>query len=90
MRGGKRKNLDEILKVYAAPVLTLSNEKKPNELVVASRVTFCESVIETVAFRSPRLSDVSTLPSTVANAGVGVGVGVGVAVGVGVGADAVK
>ena len=43
-----------------------------------------ESVIETVAFRNPRPSDVKTRPSTVA----GVGVGVGVAVRVGVGLDA--
>ena len=47
-----------------------------------------ESVMETVAFRNPRPSDVKTRPSTVASVGVGVGVGVGVAVGVGVGLDA--
>ena len=68
------------------PVTTLSNEKNPNELDVAVRTMPPESVIETVAFRNPRPSDVKTRPSTVAS--VGVGVGVGVAVGVGVGLDA--
>ena len=43
-----------------------------------------ESVMETVAFRNPRPSDVKTRPSSVAS----VGGGVGVAVGVGVGLDA--
>ena len=45
------------------------NEKKPNELVVAVRVAPSESVIETVAFRSPRLSDVNPRPSTVTRGG---------------------
>lgn len=45
------------------------NEKKPNELVVAVRAAPSESVIETVAFRSPRLSDVNPRPSTVTRGG---------------------
>ena len=73
--------------VYVFPVTTLSNEKNPNELDVAVRIIPPESVIEMVAFRKPRPSDVKTRPSTVASVGVGVGVGVGVAVGVGVGLD---
>ena len=77
VRGWKRKSLDDTLNVYVPPVLTLSNEKKPNELVVVVRLTPFESVIDIVAFRRPRPSDVSTLPSTVARVGVGVGVGVG-------------
>ena len=65
--------------------MTFANEKKPNVLVVAvCNTTPWESAIETVVFRRPTPPDVSTLPSTLANAG-GVGVGVGEGVGVGVG-----
>ena len=74
------------MNVYVFPVLTFANEKKPKELVVAvCKTTPWESVIDTVAFRRPRPSDVSTFPSTVASVGVGLGVGVGVGVSVGVG-----
>ena len=36
--------------MYVLPVLTLSNEKKPNELVVVNWLTPFESVIDIVAF----------------------------------------
>ena len=85
-------NLDETRNVYCCPIATLSNEKKPNELVVAVRTALFASVIVTIVFRSPLPSDVNTRPETVAvvdGVGVGVGetvgVGVGVAEGVGVG-----
>ena len=64
--GAKRKSLDDTLNVYGCPVATSANEKKPNELVVAVRTTPFESVIDTVAFRSPRESGVRTRPETVA------------------------
>ena len=84
--GENRNSLDETLNAYACPVMTFAKEKKPKELVVAvCNTTPWESVIETVALRRPRLSDVNTFPSTVTSDGIGVGVGVGVRVGVGVG-----
>ena len=66
----KRNSLDETLIVYVWPVATLSNEKKPNELVVAILLKPMESVIDTVALRRPRPSDVSALPFTVASVSV--------------------
>ena len=71
VRGAKRKSLDDTLNVYACPVATLSNEKKPNELVVAVRTTPLESVIETVAFRRPRKSEVTIRPETVTGVPLG-------------------
>lgn len=43
----------------------LSNEYRPNELVVAVRLTFCASVRVTTAFRSAMPNGVKTLPPTV-------------------------
>lgn len=71
-----------------SPAVTLSNEYNPNELVVAIRLTPCESVSDTTTFRTPRPSGVVTRPDTdavVIGVGDGDGVGVGVIVGVGVG-----
>ena len=68
--GAKRNSLDETLIVYVWPVATLSNEKKPNELVVAILLKPRESVIDTVELRRPRPSDVSALPFTVASVSV--------------------
>ena len=62
--GAKRKSLDCTLNVYVCPGMTSANEKKPNELVVADRTTLFESVIDTVALRSPRPSGVNTRPLT--------------------------
>ena len=58
--------------MYVLPVLTLSNEKKPNELVVVDWLTPFEPVIDIVALRTPRPSDVRTRPDTVAFDEVGV------------------
>src|SRR5438309_5463527 len=77
------KSLDWTRNVYCCPVGTLSNKKKPNELVVVVRTTLFESVIEMVALRRPLISDVTALPETVTVFTNGVGDGVGVTVGVG-------
>ena len=47
----------------------MSKEKKPNELAVAVRTPPCELVSDTVAFRKPLPSDVTTRPSRVAIGG---------------------
>ena len=49
--------------------MTLAKVKDPNELVIAVLTTLLESVIDTDAFLSPVLFEVSTLPVTVAGTG---------------------